>query len=102
MGAGECRAVIADAAEVPEPADAMDCGRAFVIPETGSVLDAGHSPRGDFFRAAHVDASPDEDVAPRVLGWEAAETVEVDEALELRDEDEFERWTLLRGMNIWR
>jgi hypothetical protein len=102
MGAGECNAVIAEAADVPEPADAIDCGRAFVRPETGSVLDAGHRPRGAFLRAAHVDASPDEEVAPRLFGCDAVETVEVEDALELSEEDELERWTLLRGMNIWR
>jgi hypothetical protein len=49
-----------------------------------------------------VDASLEEDVVPRVFAWDAEETVEVDEALELSEEEEFERWTLLRGMNIWR
>jgi hypothetical protein len=58
IGAGECSAVIAEVAEGPELAVAMDCGRALVMPETGSVLDAGHNPLGAFLRAAHVEPSP--------------------------------------------
>ena len=30
--------------------------------------------------------------------WEAAETVDVDEACDDREDDEFDRWALFRGM----
>lgn len=102
MGAGECNAVIADAAEGPELADAMDCGRAVDMPETGSVLDAGHSPRGAFFRAAHADPSPAGDGPTPFVCDDEVDMVEFDEAVEARDDEELARWMLLRGMNIWR
>lgn len=102
IGAGACSAVMAEAAEGPGPADAMDWGRAVDMPEMGSVLDAGHSPRGAFFRA-HVGASPaGAGVTPFApFGWdEVFDTVELADAVDASDEDEFVRWTLLRGMNI--
>jgi hypothetical protein len=93
---------MAEAAEGPELADAMGCERAVEMPETGSVLDAGHSPRGAFFRA-HVDPSPCGDgTTPFACDDDDADTVELDDAAEDSEEDEFARWTLLRGMNIWR
>lgn len=95
---GDCSALIAEAADEPGPADEMGCGRVVVMPETGSVLEAGHSPFGGFaLRAAQVDAS--EAGTPFGCGVGAA-MVEVVEACEERDEDEFVRWTLLRGMNM--
>lgn len=100
IGAGECSAFIADAAEEPGPADAMDCGRAVEIPEMGSVLDAGHSTLGAFFRAAHVDPSPTGEGPTPFVCEDDVDKVELVEACEERDEDEFVRWALLRGMNI--
>lgn len=91
---------MAEAAEGPEPADAMDCGRAVDMPETGSVFDAGHSPLGAFFRAAHVDPSPAGAGPTPFACEETVDIVEVADACEERDEDELERWALLRGMNI--
>ena len=98
MGAGECSAVIAEVAEEPEPAEAMDCGRALVMPETGSVLVAGHSPLGAFFRVVLSRRGSD----PVPFACEDAETVELVEACEDKEEDELERWVLFRGMNIGR
>jgi hypothetical protein len=101
MAEGACRALMAEAAEEPGPAVAIDWGRAVDIPAMGSVLDAGHNPLGAFgLRAAHVLASPLEDSATP-LGWDCedeAEIVDVDEACEEREPDEFVRWALLRGM----
>ena len=102
MGEGECSAVIADAADGPELADAMDCGRAVDMPETGSVLDAGHSPRGPFFRAAQLDASPAGAGPTPFVCDEDDDIVGADEAVEASDDEELARWMLLRGMNIWR
>lgn len=98
MGAGECSAVMAEAAEGPELAEAMDCGRVFVMPETGSVLVVGHSPLGAFFRAAHVDPSP-AGADPTLLDCEdVADAVEVEDACEDSDDDELERCAVFRGM----
>jgi hypothetical protein len=98
MGAGACNAVMAEAAEGPGPAEATDCGRAAVMPEIGSVLVAGHSPRGAFFRAQVGPSPAGEGVTPFVCGG-AADTVAVD-AVDTSEEDEFARCTVLRGMNI--
>jgi hypothetical protein len=99
MGAGECSAVIAEAAEGPELAEAIDCGRALVIPDTGSVLVAGHSPLGAFFRA-HVDPSP-AGAGPTPLDCDdVADTVDVEDACDERDDDELERCAVFRGMNM--
>lgn len=101
MGAGVWSAVMAEAAEGPEPAVAMGCGRAFVMPDTGSVLDAGHSPLGAFLRAAaQVEPSAAGEGAVPFGCDEAVEMVDEDEACEESDDDELERWALLRGMNI--
>jgi hypothetical protein len=102
-GTGECNAVMAEAADVPELADAIDCGRAVEIPETGSVFDDGQRPRGPFFpRAAHAAASL-VGAGPRPFVWDDAEDiVDVDDAAEARDEDELARCRLFLGMNMWR
>lgn len=73
------------------------------MPEMGSVFDAGHSPLGAFFRAAHVEPSPaGADPTPFACCGDDddVEMVELLDACEERDEDELERWALLRGMNI--
>jgi hypothetical protein len=71
------------------------------MPATGSVLEAGHSPLGAFFRAAQVAPSAAGGApGPLVCEDEAVETVDVDEAWDESDEDELERCALFRGMNI--
>lgn len=95
---------MAEAAEVPELEGTMvgPCGRAVVIPETGSFFEAGHSPRGPFLRAAHDDASCGRGVDTPLGCCDGGMTVLV-EALELRDEVELARCSVLRGcMNMWR
>lgn len=92
---------MAEAADEPGPTEAIGCGRAVVIPDTGSVFVAGHNPLGAlFFLAAQAAASlPFEDARP--LGCEEdAEMVEVLEACDESEEAEFVRWTLFRGINI--
>lgn len=71
------------------------------MPETGSVLVAGHNPLGAFFRAAQVEPSA-AGAGPTALVCddEAVDIVDADEACEESDEDEFERWALFRGINI--
>lgn len=92
---------MAEAADGPEPAEAMDCGRALVMPDTGSVLDAGHSPLGAFFRAAHVEDASPAGAGPTPFGCDDADDiVEVEDACDDSEDDELERWALLRGMNI--
>jgi hypothetical protein len=98
IGAGVCSAVMAEVAESPGPADAIDWGRTAVIPETGSVLDAGHSPRGAFFRAQVGPSPAGEGVTPFVC--EGAGDIVAADAVDASEEDEFERCTVLRGMNI--
>lgn len=93
IGEGERNDEIAEAADAFEAPAVTDCGRAVVIPDTGSDLDAGHRPREGFFRVAH-DRSPSE--APPICG---ELIVDVDE-VEDREEDEFVRCTPLRGTNM--
>lgn len=99
IGAGACSALIADAADELGPADAMGCGRAVVIPETGSVLVAGHSPLGALvLRAAHAASLPFGGATP--FGWGGgAEAVEPVEACDESDVEEFVRWAL-RGTKM--
>lgn len=81
MADGACRALMAEAADEPEPADAMGWGRAVEIPAMGSVLDAGHSPFGAFvLRAAHAEASLAFGGATPLACDEDADAVEVLEA----------------------
>ena len=100
-GDGECSAVIADAAEGPELAEGMGCERAVDMPEMGSALDGGHSPRGAFLRA-HVDPSPCCTGPPPFVCAEEVDIVLLDDAVDESDDDELARWTLFRGMNIAR
>ena len=67
----------------------------------GSVLVAGHSPLGAFLRAAQFEPSA-AGAGPPPFGCdeEAADRVDVDEACDESDEDEFERCALFRGMYI--
>lgn len=99
IGAGVCRAVMADVADGPGPAEAMDCGRAVDIPDTGSVLDGGHNPRGPFLRAQAAASPAGAGVAPLVWGVSAG-TMVLAEADDAREDEEFARWRFLRGMNI--
>jgi hypothetical protein len=91
---------MADVAEGPELADATDCGRALVMPETGSVLVVGHSPLGAFLRAAQVDPSAAGAGTTPFDCDDAADAVELDDACEERDDDELERCAGFRGINM--
>lgn len=92
---------IADEAVGPpftEVEDETGCDRAFVTPETGSDLDAGHRPRPFFFLDDHVAEEPFV-VAPLAA---ACVTVDVEEVEEFddSDDDEFVLCTPLRGRNM--
>lgn len=98
---GLWRADIADAAEGPDVAELTDWGRAVDIPAIGSDLEGCHIPRVVRFREPQ---SP-----PLVCGVDEAETtveaeeveeVEVEEAREFMDEEEFVRCAVLRGRSI--
>ena len=92
---------MADAAEEPEPADAMGCGRAVEIPAMGSVLEAGHSPFGALvLRAAHAEASLPFGGATPLACDEDADIVEVLDACEANEDDEFVLCALFLGMNM--
>lgn len=92
---------MAEVAEGPELAEAMGCGRVLVMPDTGSVLGAGHNPLGAFcFRAAHVDPSP-AGAGPTPLDCEdVADVVELVDACEDRDDEELERCAVFLGMKM--
>lgn len=91
---------MADAADGPEPADAIDCGRAVEIPDIGSVFDAGHKPRGGFFLAPQAEPSPAGEAGTPFVCTDGAGTAVFDDADEAREDEEFVRCALLRGMNI--
>lgn len=95
---------MAEVAEGPELAEAMDCGRVLVmIPETGSVFVAGHSPLGAFLREAQVEFSLGVVCGAAALACEeAVEAVEVVDACEDKEDDELERCALFRGINTGR
>jgi hypothetical protein len=98
-GAGACSALMAEAAEAAGPAEATGCERAVEMPETGSVLVAGHRLFGALvLRAAQACSLPFAGAAP--FGGaddDAADTVELVEACDDSDEDELVRWALFRG-----
>ena len=80
----------------PEVAELTACGLAVVMPFTGSALPGGQSPLVGFFRTAQLPDSPDVMLVPLVCA-EDADMVDVDEFVEAMDEEEFCRWTVLRG-----
>jgi hypothetical protein len=103
MAEGACRALIADAADDPGPADAMVCGRAAVIPAMGSVLVAGHNPFGALaFRVVAAQSVPLVGAAPLdCCGVDAdAVIVEVLDACDERLDEELDRCALFLGMNM--
>ena len=106
MPFGLCSADIADAADGPEVAELTDCGRAVVMPAMGSDFVGCHMPRAVRFREFQSAAPFTAPWTPFVLGaagWvETVDVLEVEEveARELSDEDEFERWAVLRGMSM--
>ena len=70
------------------------------MPETGSVLVAGHSPLGAFLRAAQVEPSV-AGAEPTPFGCDDEDDiVEALEACDDSEEELLERWALLRGMSI--
>lgn len=85
---------MAEAADVPEGAALTGCKRAEEMPETASAFaDEGQSPRAPFRRVEPMSPF----VAVPVDCVEEMEALEAVEDCEERDEDEFERWALLRG-----
>ena len=98
---GACNADIAVDADGPEGAVLTVCGRAVEIPVAGSALPGGHSPLAGFFRCAQLPESTAVGV-PLVCCATGAVMVAVDveelfELVEAIDDDEFCRWTVLRG-----
>ena len=92
MAEGACRALMAEAADDAGPADAMGWGRAAVIPATGSVLVAGHSPLGAFGLRVAAQSVPFCCGVP--FGCDAddeADMVDVPDACDERLDDELER-----------
>lgn len=88
---------MADDAVGPDVAVLTACGRAVVIPVAASALPGGHMPRGvGFFLATQLPASEGGALVPLVCA-DDAEMVDVDEAFEAMDEEEFCRWMDLRG-----
>jgi len=93
---------MADAAEGPDVAEFTDCGRAVDMPAIGSDLDGCQIPRVVRFRAPQSPfVAP---LTPFVFGAiDCADTVDVldvDDAREFSDEDEFERGAVLRDMSM--
>lgn len=71
------------------------------MPVAGSDFPGGHRPRVGFFRAAQLPASvPGGCTAPLVWGWDGAERVDIEDAVEAMDEEEFWRWAVLRGPGV--
>ena len=102
MPLGLCNAEIADAADGPDVAELTDCGRAVDMPAIGSDFDGCQIPRVVRFRAPQSPFTAP--LTPLVFGAvDCADTVdvlEVEDARELSDEDEFERCAVLRGISI--
>ncbi len=92
---------MAEEAVGPDGAELTACGRAVVMPVAGSAFPGadGHNPRVGFFRAAQLPASTDDVTLPFVCA-EGADIVDVDDAVEAMDEDEFCRCTVLRGAGV--
>ena len=96
-GDGFWREAIAEAAEVFDVADVIDCGRAVEIPETASVLDVGQMLLAGRFRA---DQSPFTEAEVLFVCVEGPDAVDVEDAEDAREDDEFDLWVPLRGSNI--
>jgi hypothetical protein len=85
---------MAEAAEGPEDVDATDCGRAVEIPAVGSALDIGQRYLTGLFLSAPFAAGP----VPFEFVEEAEIVDEFDDSEE-REDDEFERCAVFRGIN---
>lgn len=99
---GVYNAEIAVDADGPEVAVLTVCGRAVDIPVAGSALPGGQSPRAGFLRCAQLPESTGVGATPLVCAAGAV-IVEVEEFVELVeaiDEEEFCRWTVLRGPGV--
>lgn len=97
---GALRAETADIAVGPVVAVFNGCGLApAVIPVAGSAFPGGHSPLEGFFLVAKLPASDDVPLVPFVCA-DDADIVEVEELVDAMDEDEFCRWTVLRGPGL--
>jgi hypothetical protein len=103
MAEGACRALMADAADDPGPADAMGCGRAAVIPAMGSVLVAGHNPFGALALRVAAQSVPFVGAAPFGCDADAnadGDMVDVLDACDERLDEELDRCALFRGMKM--
>jgi hypothetical protein len=73
------------------------------IPVAGSAFPGGHNPLVGFFLVAQLLGSVGGWTAPLVCGVDAEEMVDVEDAADAMDEDEFCRWAVLRtaaGVNM--
>lgn len=94
---------IADAADGPEGGVGRDCGRASVIPDTGSAFEDGQSPRAGFLRCIQPSGWPFVvGGGPPLVRGDVDDTVvlEDEDVVDDIDEDEFDRCGPLRDMNI--
>lgn len=87
-----------DEAVGPEEKAGTACDRVFVTPDTGSALELGQRLRVGFFFDDQVPASPPEFCPAWASCWLLV-TVDVEE-FDPREDEELERWTCFRGMNI--
>lgn len=71
------------------------CGRALGTPVAGSAFEDGHKPRLGFLRALQVN-SP---FCTPLFSVPVDDVLEVEDCDE-REEEELDRWALLRGTNI--
>ena len=98
MDDGWCMADIVEDAVGPDEKAGIAWERAFVTPATGSALELGQGLRTGFFFDDHVPASVPEP-CPACVSCEVLVTVVVEE-FEPREEEEFDRWTCFRGINM--
>lgn len=73
------------------------CGRAVLRPVAGSAFPGGHSPRAGFFLAAQAAGSPFDDTLVLLDCIDDADIVDVEEAVDAMEEEEFCRETGFRG-----
>jgi len=92
---------MAEEAVGPDVAELTACGRVVVMPVEGSALPCGHIPLAGFFRAAQLPASAAAAAAAALplFCTDGAVIVAV-ELVEAMEDDEFCRWTVLRGAEV--
>jgi hypothetical protein len=97
MGAGACRADMAEAADGPDDVDATDCGLAVDIPAVGSALDIGQR----YLTGRFLEAASPVAVVPAPLEFaDDAEIVEEFDEREFREDEELDRGAVFRDISI--